>query len=224
MSNESPRSGDRRPVKSRSWKSSQWMANWLAARSVSPNAISVAGMVAGLVGGIALAFTGKDPNLGFWLWLLAAVCIQLRLQANLLDGMVAIQSGKASRVGELFNEVPDRISDTALLVGAGLADASNRMLGMWAALAAMMTAYIRTTGKSAGAPMEFCGPMAKQHRMAVLTVVCLTRCFGVSRIPTGNDRAIEIVVIGLLVIVIGSLITSVRRLQRIAAYLRVQPE
>lgn len=224
MANESPMSGDRRPVKSRSWKSSQWTANWLAARSVSPNAISIAGMIAGLLGGCALAFTGKYPASGFLPWLLAAICIQLRLQANLLDGMVAIQSGKTSRVGELFNEVPDRISDTALLVGAGWADASNQTLGLWAALAAMLTAYIRTTGKSAGAPMEFCGPMAKQHRMAVLTLVCLVRCFGVSRISTSDHRAIEIVVIGLLVIIIGSLITSVRRLQRIAAYLRVQPE
>jgi len=181
-------------------------------------------MIAGLIGGCTLAFTNKSPQSGFWPWLLAAICIQLRLQANLLDGMVAIQSGKTSRVGELFNEVPDRVSDTALLVGAGLSDASNQILGLWAALAAMLTAYIRTTGKSAGAPMEFCGPMAKQHRMAVLTLVCLVRCTGVSRISMGTDLAIEVVVMGLLVIAIGSLITSVRRLHRIAAHLRVQPE
>ena len=34
---------------------------------------------------------------------------------------------------------------------------------------AMLTAYIRTTAKAAGAPMDFAGPMAKQHRMALAT-------------------------------------------------------
>ena len=43
------------------------------------------------------------------LFLVAAVCVQLRLLANLLDGMVAVGSGQASRIGELYNEVPDRV-------------------------------------------------------------------------------------------------------------------
>ena len=46
---------------------------------------------------------------------------RLRLLANLLDGMVAIGRGIASPVGELFNEVPDRVSDTAVLLGLGVA-------------------------------------------------------------------------------------------------------
>ena len=46
---------------------------------------------------------------------------QLRLTANMLDGMVALASGRASKVGELYNEVPDRVSDAAVFIGAGLA-------------------------------------------------------------------------------------------------------
>ena len=92
--------------------------------------------------------------------------------ANLLDGMVAIGRGVASPVGELFNEVPDRVSDTAVLVGLGVA-AGSVWLGLAAALAAMATAYVRTTARAAGAPSDFGGPMAKQHRMALVTALAL---------------------------------------------------
>jgi hypothetical protein len=36
-----------------------------------------------------------------------------------------------------------------------------------------MTAYVRTLGAAIGAPVNFCGPMAKQHRMALMTIACL---------------------------------------------------
>jgi hypothetical protein len=32
-----------------------------------------------------------------------------------------------------------------------------------------MTAYVRSLGASAGASQQFCGPMAKQQRMALVT-------------------------------------------------------
>src|SRR6478672_1892595 len=50
-----------------------------------------------------------------------AVCVQLRLLANLLDGMVAVASNRTSKLGELFNEFPDRLSDAATLIGLGYA-------------------------------------------------------------------------------------------------------
>jgi len=55
------------------------------------------------------------------LWLVAAGGAQLRLTGNMLDGMVALASGRASKVGELYNEIPDRVSDAAVFIGAGFA-------------------------------------------------------------------------------------------------------
>ncbi len=211
-------SGDRRPVASRSWKVSQAIASWLVARNCSPNLISIVGMVAGLVGGATFVTTARITGIGPMLYLLVALCIQVRLLANLLDGMVAIQSGKASRLGELFNEVPDRVSDTALLVGAGFAWCSDRQLGLWAALAAMSTAYVRTTARTAGAPMDFCGPMAKQHRMVVLTLACLA-CV-VVEVSSPGIHSGQIMMLALWVILIGSVITTGRRLTRAARFLQ----
>src|SRR5262245_37734072 len=113
---------DRRPLASRELKLWQKLAAALAARRISPNLISVLGAVAGLAAGLTLLATrftdGWDQRL---LWLAAAAGIQLRLLANMLDGMVAIASGRASPLGELYNELPDRTSDLAIIIGAGYA-------------------------------------------------------------------------------------------------------
>src|SRR6266536_3566034 len=162
---------DRRPIATRNRKWAQAATAWLAARNVSPNAISIAGMSACIVAGIALGVTSiSDYRI---LWLVAALGAQLRLTANMLDGMVAIASGRTSKTGELYNEVPDRISDAAVFIGAGFAWGGNVALGYIATILAIFTAYVRAAGKIAGAPNEFCGPMAKQHRMLVITIVCL---------------------------------------------------
>src|SRR6266576_3074881 len=88
---------DRRPIASRERKLWQKLAAALATRRVSANLISMVGMFVGIGGGIALYCTGISEGLAQrLLFLLAAIGIQLRLLANMLDGMVAIESGRAS--------------------------------------------------------------------------------------------------------------------------------
>ncbi len=211
---------DRRPIATRNRKWAQAATAWLAARNVSPNAISIAGMCACVVAGIALGLTSSSEYR--ILWLIAACGAQLRLTANMLDGMVAIASGRTSKTGELYNEVPDRISDAAVFIGAGFAWGGNVTLGYIATILAIFTAYVRAAGKIAGAPNEFCGPMAKQHRMLVITLICLYSAIAPRswQMITFNDRQIGLVTLGLLVIVVGCVITVIRRVSRIAHALR----
>jgi phosphatidylglycerophosphate synthase len=209
-------SPDRRPIATRNRKWAQTSTGWLAARNVSPNAISIAGMGACIVSGVSLALTSVAYHrIG---WLVAAAGAQLRLTANMLDGMVALASGRASRVGELYNEIPDRISDAAIFIGAGFAWGGNVALGYIATILAIFTAYIRAAGKIAGAQNEFCGPMAKQHRMLVITLACLysaamPRSWQVLHI---NSLELGVMSIALAVIIAGCLVTVLRRLKRIA--------
>src|SRR5213592_3222598 len=212
--------GDRRPIATRKRKWAQTATAWLAARNVSPNAISIVGMCACIVGGVALGLTSVcDYRI---LWLIAAGGAQLRLTGNMLDGMVALASGRASKVGELYNEIPDRISDAAVFIGAGFAWGGNIALGYIATILAIFTAYIRAAGKIAGAPNEFCGPMAKQHRMLVITIACIYSAV----VPRSwqifhfDDLQIGLTSLGLAVIVIGCIITVIRRLGRIARALK----
>lgn len=208
-------SPDRRPIAARQLRVSARTADWLARRGASANAISLLGMAAGIGAGLAFAATATaTPGWARVAWLAGAALIQARLVANLLDGMVAIGRGIASPVGELFNEVPDRVSDSAVLAGLGVA-AGQVWLGLLAALLAMATAYVRAVGKAAGAGSTFCGPMAKQQRMALATALAVACAVLPAAWTAGWVPG------ALWVVVAGSLVTAVRRLMRIAAALRV---
>src|SRR6266478_7383968 len=211
---------DRRPIATRNRKWAQAATVCLASRNVSPNAISIAGMCACIVANIALGATSiTDCRI---LWLIAAFGAQLRLTANMLDGMVAIASSRTSKTGELYNEVPDRISDAAVFIGAGFAWGGNLALGYVATILAIFTAYVRAAGKIAGAPNEFCGPMAKQHRMLVITLICVYAAITPRswQMIAFNDLRIGLMTLGLVVIVVGCVITVIRRLSRIAHALK----
>ena len=210
---------ERRPMFARDWNILQQSALWLIARRVPPNAISLAGMAGGITAGLALAATALLP----WpsaMFLLAVAAILVRALGNLLDGMVAVGSGKASPFGELFNEVPDRVSDMAILIGAGCAAGGNPVLGFVAALTAVFVAYVRAEGKVTGAAQHYCGPMAKPERMWVI-VSAASYC---ALTPTGWQPVVQIghqhfglIAFGLAIIVLGGVVTVFRRLRRIAA-------
>src|SRR5215475_15411601 len=152
---------DRRPIATRNRRWAQSATTWLASRNVSPNAISIAAMCACMVAGLSLGLTSVQYSRVFWL--IAALGAQLQLTANMLDGMVALASGRASKVGELYNEIPDRVSDAAVFVGAGFAWGGNVVLGYVATILAIFTAYVRSAGKIAGAPNEFFFQIASHH-------------------------------------------------------------
>ena len=134
---------DRRPIASRDAQPSKSLARWLADGGISANVISVFGMCAALGAGALLGWTGTDPPAIRAFWIGAAVLIQLRLIANMLDGMVAIATATASPLGEIYNELPDRISDTAVLVGLGYAAGGRLELGFAAASFTSLLMWLR---------------------------------------------------------------------------------
>ena len=208
----------RRPIAARNLAVIERLAGWLIRRQASPDAISAGGMVAGIAAGLAFAATPWLPQGAGVLWVAGAVLVQIRLLGNLLDGMVAVGRGIASPLGELWNEVPDRVSDTAVLVGLGVAGGSWAW-GMAAALAAMATAYVRAVGRAAGGPSDFRGPMAKQQRMAVATAVALW-C-GLA--PASWQVAwqdLTLPTLALILVTVLSIATAARRLAGIARALR----
>jgi phosphatidylglycerophosphate synthase len=218
---------DRRPIAARERRWSRAVARRLVSWNVPANGISVAGMASGVLAGVALAATahahpraGSAPERA--LWVAGAVLVQLRLLANMLDGMVAVESGTASRVGELYNEAPDRVSDAATLIGLGYAAGGSPSLGYVAACLAIFTAYVRTLGKAAGAPNDFCGPMAKQQRMFVVTLAALyaglTPRHWQPLFGPGGTWSVPAAALG--VIVAGCVVTTARRLSHVSRALR----
>ncbi len=213
---------NRRPVATRRWTLFQRLAAWLASTGVTPNMISVSSIVFGCLAGLALAATSQamSESAERGLWVAAVLMIQGRLIANLLDGLVAVEGGKKTPTGELYNEVPDRVSDTAILVGAGYALGGDPWLGAAAAIVALFVAYVRAIGASTGAGQAFAGPMAKQHRMAIVTAVALYCAATPIAWQPSFAGGHGLMAGGLWLIVGGGVVTAVRRLLLIAQRLR----
>jgi phosphatidylglycerophosphate synthase len=200
----------RRPLASRSSGMAQQAVKLLLRTGITPNQISVLSIVVSFFGAFALLHAPQRP----WLYLAVALAVQLRLVCNLLDGMVAVEGGRGTPVGALYNEIPDRVADTLFLVAWGYACGSPSV-GWAAALAAALTAYIRVLGGALGQIQDFRGPMAKQHRMAALTITC-----AIAMIETLIQISSALLEIGLWVVLIGSIWTCVERTKAIAAQMR----
>ncbi len=150
--------------------------------------------------------------------------VQVRLLCNLFDGMAAVLQGQTSAVGEMYNEIPDRVSDAAIFIGLGYASCGDGTgtvpeLGYVAALVAIFAAYVRAVGKAGGAPNDFCGPFAKPQRMAIVTLFAIY----IAASPTSWRSEFGDVRILLIVVIAGTSLTTLRRLGRIAAKLRADP-
>jgi phosphatidylglycerophosphate synthase len=208
----------RRPLKTRGTAWAGGLARALVRRRVAPNAISIASVLFAALGAAAMLGAAEAGQAARGaLFVLAAVCVQLRLLANMLDGMVAVEGGLGGPDGPVFNELPDRIADPLLIVPAGYACglAWSAELAWTAALLALLTAYIRCQCAALGVDEDFRGPMAKPHRMAALTLGLL---LAAALTPAGWDR--QVLMLTLLVLVIGTAWTAVRRAWRLVGTLR----
>ena len=210
----------RRPLKTRNSKLVKSIARYLSQGAITPNQISLASVGFAAAAAVCLLLLPYQLDaVGGLLAILAAAFIQGRLLCNLFDGMVAVEGGKSSPAGELFNDIPDRIADPLILVPVGYAVSAVpwASAGGWlAGLLAVLTAYMRTLGASLGAPTDFQGPMAKQHRMAVVTIACLLTPVEYLIWP---ERQEYVLLLALLLIIIGCIVTLYRRVLTTYRYL-----
>jgi phosphatidylglycerophosphate synthase len=202
---------NRRPIATRGSAWAQRLASALARTSITPNQISMLSVLFAGVGAGLLAWAPTPAGL-----LLCALCIQLRLICNLIDGMVAVEGGKGAVTGRIYNEFPDRVTDSLLIVALGYACGYD-WLGWLGALLALATAYVRVFGGSLGLPQDFRGPLAKAQRMAVLTVACVAAAVEMFWHPQ------RYALLGAAVIIFaGSALTCVTRTRAIVLHLRAQ--
>ena len=205
----SPGGANRRPIRLRDARWAQVTASFLARLGVRPNQISLASMLASAAGAVSLYFFPQP-----WKAIICVLGVQLRLLCNLLDGMVAVEHLQQTPLGVLYNELPDRVSDSVLFIALGYVSGIP-WLGWLGALLAALTAYIRVFGAALGFAQDFRGPMAKQHRMAVLTAGCLVSIIEHFTIRTNHTLPITCGVIAA-----GSLLTCWARTRVMVRRLR----
>lgn len=177
-------------------------------------------MIAAAAAGVCFWKSGRDA----WLLIVAPLFCYLRLWCNMLDGMVALAAGKASWRGEILNDLPDRISDVLIFAGVAHSGWMNPIIGYWAAILALLTAYVGMFGQAVGVQREFSGIMSKPWRMVTLhagawiTLACLWW-------NSGSIRFASLTVLdwACVIVVAGCAQTMIIRLKRIMAALRSNP-
>jgi len=201
---------------------------------IHPDVISYLSIVASALAAVCFWKAASAP----WLLILGPAFCYLRLWFNMLDGMVALASGKASWRGEILNDLPDRVSDILIFVGVAHSGLCHVLSGYWAALFAVLTAYVGMFGQAVGVQREFSGIMAKPWRMVTLHVgswVALALVWlngdagrsatGATSGATGatsgaTESALTVLDWTCLVVVIGCVQTIVVRLNKIFRALR----
>jgi phosphatidylglycerophosphate synthase len=204
----------RRPISDGFRSTARWATAFCVRSRIHPDVISYGSMVAAGFAAICFWKSGAHP----WLLLIAPLFCYLRLWCNMLDGMVALASGKASWRGEILNDLPDRISDVVIFVGVAHSGWLNAFLGYWAAIAALLTAYVGMLGQAVGVQREFSGVMSKPWRMVALHVGAWIACAR----PSLPIHPYTILDLTCLVIIAGCLQTIALRLKRIMAALRAK--
>ncbi len=205
---------NRRPLAVRNLSLTKRIAVWICDKNITPNQISLLSIV---FAALALLFGALYFNYSSTIWLLLfPVAIQMRLLCNLFDGMVAVEGGKQSAAGELFNDAPDRLADLLIILGAGFIALNPYAIHLaWlTAVLAVFTAYIRVLGVSMGCAADFRGPMAKQHRMALLTFTSLIMFFD-QFFSFIKLESVNLMDIALVIMALGCVVTCWRRLIQI---------
>ena len=186
---------------------------------IHPDAISYLSVVFAA----AAAWCFWQSRLHPLLLIVAPLFCGLRLWCNMLDGMVALASGRASWRGEVLNDLPDRVSDVLIFVGAAHSGWMNPLFGYWAAIMSLGTAYVGMLGQAVGVQREFSGLMSKPWRMVVLGLGAWVT-YALFRWNDGNTslgslRALDW---ACLIVIAGCLQTSAQRLGRILRALKAK--
>lgn len=208
----------RRPIKTRDTSFARQSARLLDRLGFSPNMVSALSMVFATVAAVCIFLGGEQRDLGSWYWWVgAALGIQCRLLCNLFDGMIAVEGGKGSPNGDLYNEIPDRYSDVVLFAAAGYACFQEPLgvgvtTGWLVAVGSLLTAYVRSHGASLTKQHDFGGPLGKAQRMFLLTTTCLV-------LPFTSTWSIDLLFWALVVIGAGTFLTFLLRLKRLSSTL-----
>lgn len=184
----------------RGWvRTAYTIGSFLARLRVGPSAVTTAGLL--LCFCVPLLAT-----LGRWGLVAAAVVVLLSALADALDGAVAVITGKASRLGYVYDSVADRLGEAAWLLAFWLAGAPGPVV-VAAGATSWLHEYARARATAAGMNEIGVVTIAERPTRVILAI------FGLL-LGAGHTAATTVVTVAwIAVTVIGSaqLAVAVRR-------------
>jgi archaetidylinositol phosphate synthase len=188
-------------VSSRLKKKFEEMVSWgvgpLAAIGLTPNALTVLGLLAST--GSAWAYINWRADS---LYLVAAA--SLILLSGLLDafdGVLARKTGTVTKFGGFFDSVADRYSDAVVLGAIVVSGLCDPLWGLAALIGSLMVSYARARAEAAGVTMIAVGFAERAERMILLVAITLGAYF-----------RIELLGYGIIVLALIANLTVVQRM------------
>jgi CDP-diacylglycerol---glycerol-3-phosphate 3-phosphatidyltransferase len=143
------------------------VADWMIARGVHPNTITVIGTICTVIGG-AIYATGHISIAGWFIGLTALF--------DVLDGTVARRSGLSSRFGAFLDSTLDRLADGAVLGGLAVFYAINPqhsslpmlLVCLAGVVGSFLTSYTRARAEPLGIDAKV-GILQRPERVVLLS-------------------------------------------------------
>ncbi len=144
----------------------RWLAHLPGVRTLRPNAVSVASLVPSGLAAVAMWYG--------W-WPLVIVGIAGRMMLTVMDGLIAEEYGRKTRIGPYVNRLPQDVGDAALFV-AFLPWAAPA----WVALLLASAWLVNIAGVLpgiAGGSMQPVGPAGQPDRIAIVLLAAAIAIF-----------------------------------------------
>jgi phosphatidylglycerophosphate synthase len=153
------------------------IGSWLARRGVGPMAVTTTGLLLCAAVPVSVALLER-PGV-----LLAAVVVLVAALADGLDGAVAVITGRASRLGYVYDSVADRLGELAWLVAFWLAGAPGWLV-VAAGAASWLQEYARARATAAGMSEVGVVTVAERPTRVLVAVFGLLAAFALPTLIT----------------------------------------
>lgn len=167
----------RRPIAGMFRSTARRLVDIAVRAGIHPDVFSYASIVVAGIAGILFWQSTRHPKF----LILGVAFALLRLWLNMFDGMVAVAAGKASKRGEIINDLPDRISDIVIFIGVAHSGWCHRLPGYWVVIMALLVAYVGLTGQAVGVQREYSGLMSKPWRIVLMSVAAMITSIQIHR-------------------------------------------
>jgi CDP-diacylglycerol---glycerol-3-phosphate 3-phosphatidyltransferase len=150
--------------------------NWLAAKRVTANQVTLAAAALSLfIGGVISVFPARRDVL-----LLVPITLLFRMALNAIDGMLAREHGMKSRLGAVLNELTDVLSDAALYLPLSLVDGICPALVVVFVILGIISEMAGVVAVQIGVDRRYDGPLGKSDRAVAISLICFLLGIGVA--------------------------------------------
>lgn len=137
-------------------------------RRVDPNTITWFSLFVAVGAGAAFWQSGPER---LWLVGLGAGLVWLNGVLDVLDGKLAVMTGRATAKGDYLDHAVDRFADVLFLAGLGFSPWVRLEVALAAIVFTLLTSYLGTQAQAVGLGRNYGGILGRADRMVLLMLV-----------------------------------------------------